>query len=232
MKTIWDKYAEVLVDYSTNVQKGDLVQIRGTSVYTKDLVKAVYKRVLKRGGHPIVRTSIEDLSDTFIKYASDEQLDFVDPITKLEYETVDKFISIGGAMNTKNLAKADELGCSPENTVQLYNQLGIICFDIGRYKDALVNLEKAEQIIGVDLDIMKRKVIIYGMKNDIRNGLLTTNQMKLVAPSDYTGYQLAYKLLCKANRLDAAERELEMAKKYAELSMDYYFDCMTLEIRK
>ncbi len=107
MKTIWDKYAEVLVDYSTNVQKGDLVQIRGTSVYTKDLVKAVYKRVLERGGNPIVRTSIEDLSDTFIKYASDEQLDFVDSITKLEYETVDKFISIGGPMNTKNLAKAD-----------------------------------------------------------------------------------------------------------------------------
>ncbi|PWL75648.1 aminopeptidase [Candidatus Gastranaerophilales bacterium] len=107
MKTLWDKYAEVLVDYSTNVQKGDLVQIRGTSVYTKDLVKAVYKRVLERGGNPIVRTSIEDLTDTFIKYASDEQLDFVDPITKLEYETVDKFISIGGPMNTKNLAKAD-----------------------------------------------------------------------------------------------------------------------------
>lgn len=79
---------------------------------------------------------------------------------------------------------------------------------------------------------MKRKVIIYGMKNDIRNGLLTTNQMKLVAPSDYTGYQLAFKLLCQANRLDAAERELEMAKKYAELSMDYYFDCMTFEIQK
>ena len=26
-KTIWEKYAEVLVDYSTNVQKGDLVVI-------------------------------------------------------------------------------------------------------------------------------------------------------------------------------------------------------------
>lgn len=131
----------------------------------------------------------------------------------------------------KNLAKAEELGCSPENTVQLYNLLGIICFDIGRYKDALVNLEKAEQIIGVDMDIMKRKVIIYGMKKDIRNGLLTTNQMKLVAPSDYTGYQLAFKLLCQAKRLEAAERELEMAKKYAELTMDYYFDCVTFEIQ-
>ena len=30
-KTIWEKYAEVLVDYSTNVQKGDLVVIRAES---------------------------------------------------------------------------------------------------------------------------------------------------------------------------------------------------------
>ena len=87
MKTVWDKYAEVLVDYSTNVQKGDTVQIRATSAEAKELVKAVYKRVLERGGHPIVRTSIADLSDIFIKYASDEQLDYVDPITKMEYET-------------------------------------------------------------------------------------------------------------------------------------------------
>ena len=91
-KTVWDKYAEVLVDYSTNVQKGDLVQIRATSTYAKDLVKAVYKRVIEKGAHAIVRTSIEDMSDLFIKLASDEQLDYVDPITKLEYETVDKFI--------------------------------------------------------------------------------------------------------------------------------------------
>lgn len=106
-KTIWDKYAEVLVDYSTDVQKGDLVQIRATSIYAKDLVKAVYKRVIQKGAHPILRTSFEDFSDIFIKYASDEQLDYIDPIIKQEYETVNKFISIGAPMNTKNMARAD-----------------------------------------------------------------------------------------------------------------------------
>ena len=106
-KTIWEKYAEVLVDYSTNVQKGDLVQIRATSIYAKDLVKAVYKRVIQKGAHPILRTSFEDMSDIFIKYASDEQLDYIDPIVKLEYEKIDKFISIGAPMNTKNMARAD-----------------------------------------------------------------------------------------------------------------------------
>ena len=107
MQTIWDKYARVLVDYSTNVQKGDTVQIKATSAEAKDLVKAVYKRVLEKGAHPIVRASIVDLSDIFIKYASDEQLDYVDEITKLEYETIDKFISIGAPLNTKNMARAD-----------------------------------------------------------------------------------------------------------------------------
>jgi len=106
-KNIWDKYASVLVDYSVNVQKHDLVIIRGESFETKDLVKAVFKRVLERGGHPLIRTAIGDLAEMFIKYASDEQLDYVDPITRMEYEIVDKYISIGGPLNTKNMARAD-----------------------------------------------------------------------------------------------------------------------------
>lgn len=106
-RTIWDKYAEVLVDYSVNVQKGDLVQIRATSIYAKDLVKAIYKKVIQKGAYSVIRTSFEDFSDIFIKYASDEQLDYIDPITKLEYEKINKFISIGAPMNTKNMARAD-----------------------------------------------------------------------------------------------------------------------------
>ncbi|HHX57493.1 MAG TPA: tetratricopeptide repeat protein [Clostridiales bacterium] len=132
----------------------------------------------------------------------------------------------------KSFAKAEELGCIPENIVQLYNILGIICFDIGRYDDALINLSKAEQLIGVDLDILQRKAIIYGIKNDIRNGLQIANQIKLIAPSDYRGYQIAFKLLIQTKRLETAQKELEKAEKYATLSMDYYFDCITLELEK
>lgn len=132
----------------------------------------------------------------------------------------------------KNLVKAEELGCIPENIVQLYNLLGIICFDIGRYDDALINLSKAEQLIGVNLDILQRKVIIYGIKGDIRNGLQTANQIKLVAPSEYLGYKLAFKLLVQAKRLDAAEIELGKAERFAKPTMDFYFDQMTLELEK
>jgi len=129
-------------------------------------------------------------------------------------------------------AKAEELGCVPENLMQLYHILGIICFDLGRYDDALINLSKSEQLIGVDMDVLQRKAVIYGIKDDVRNGLHTANQMKLVAPSEYRGYQVAFKLLIQAKRLEAAERELTVAKKYAKIGMDYYFDAVTLEIER
>lgn len=108
MVDIWEKYAKVLVDYSTDVKKGDLVIIRATSAFAENLVKAVYKRVLEKGANPILRASIGDMSDIFIKYASNEQLDYVDPITKLEYEKIDKYISIGAPLNVKNMARADK----------------------------------------------------------------------------------------------------------------------------
>ncbi|MDD5934977.1 MAG: tetratricopeptide repeat protein [Clostridiales bacterium] len=130
----------------------------------------------------------------------------------------------------KSFAKADELGCIAENTVQLYNLLGIICFDIGRYDDALINLTKAEQLIGADIDILQRKAIIYGIKNDIKNGLQIANQIKLIAPSEYIGYKIAFKLLIQAKRLDTAKVELQKAAKFTTPTMDFYFDQVTYEL--
>ena len=130
----------------------------------------------------------------------------------------------------KYLAKADELGCATESVIQLYNLLGIICFDLGRYEDALVNLEKAEQLAGVNLDILQRKAIIHGIRNDIRKGLEVTNQIKLVAPSEYLGYQLTFQLLVQTKRLNTAAAELEKAARFAKPTMDRFFDQMSLEL--
>ena len=46
MTNIWEKYAKVLVDYSTNVQKGDLTVIKTDSSQSAPLVKEIYKEVL------------------------------------------------------------------------------------------------------------------------------------------------------------------------------------------
>ncbi len=107
MNKLWKKYAEVLVDYSVKVKKNDLVIIRAESHEAQPLIKEIYKLVIERGAHAIVKCGIEGLQEIFIKYATDEQLDYIDPISKLEYETATKYISIGAPLNVKNMAKAD-----------------------------------------------------------------------------------------------------------------------------
>ncbi len=107
MNTLWEKYAKVLVEYSTGVKKNDLVIIRATSCEAQPLVKEIYKQVLLKGANPVVKTVMEGLGETFIKYANDEQLEYIDPMTELEYEKADVLISIGAPTNTKSMAKAD-----------------------------------------------------------------------------------------------------------------------------
>ena len=107
MNKLWEKYAKVLVEYSTGVKKNDLVVIRATSSEAQPLIKEIYKQVLLKGANPVVRISVDGLSETFIKYATDEQLEFIDPMSELEYEKADVLISIGAPTNTKSMAKAD-----------------------------------------------------------------------------------------------------------------------------
>jgi len=102
----------------------------------------------------------------------DEAIEYYRTAVKYDPDNGNRYYDLGFALASaerfsdalKNLAKAEELGCTPENLVQLYNLLGILCFDIGRYDDALVNLNKAEKLIGIDVDILKRKAVIYGIK--------------------------------------------------------------------
>ena len=107
MNTLWEKYAKVLVDYSVRVEKGDLTVISTSSYESQPLVKQIYKQVLLKGGYPVVRCGMPGIQETFIKYANDEQLAYIDPMTELEYEKADVMISIGAPANTKSMAKAD-----------------------------------------------------------------------------------------------------------------------------
>ena len=107
MNKLWEKYAKVLVEYSTGVKKNDLVVIRATSSEAQPLIKEIYKQVILKGANPVVRISVDGLSETFIKYATDEQLEYIDPMSELEYEKADVLISIGAPTNTKSMAKAD-----------------------------------------------------------------------------------------------------------------------------
>lgn len=104
MTNIWTKYAQVLVEYSTNVKKGDIVIIMGEA-QAQPLINSVYQEVLKAGGYPLVRASLDGINESYFRLATDEQLDFLDPFTEFEYEKIDKIISIEAPYNVKNMSQ-------------------------------------------------------------------------------------------------------------------------------
>ena len=101
-----EKMAELLVNYSVTVQKGDKVKIRGEYA-AAPLVKAVYAEVLKAGGHPIVFLEPEGLAEILYKYASDEQLKFIHEPEKIITDNYDVSIAIGATSNTKALSSVE-----------------------------------------------------------------------------------------------------------------------------
>ena len=107
MTNLWEKYAKVLVEYSTKVKKGELTVISASSPQATPLIKEIYKLVLQKGAYPVIRCGLEGITETYLKYATDEQLSYIDPMLQIEYEKAQNFISLGAPFNTKSLTKAD-----------------------------------------------------------------------------------------------------------------------------
>lgn len=103
---ILEKYADVIVDYSVEVEKGDQVLISGAMV-AEPLIKALYIKVLKNGAHPLVMPTFEEQEELFYEYASEHQLDYQSPYQKYIVENIDASISVLANYNTKGKTNVD-----------------------------------------------------------------------------------------------------------------------------
>jgi len=101
-----DKLAEVLVNYSTKVKKGDLVSI-GADPIAMPMVEAVFEAVLRAGGHPFWQLKSSTLQDLYLEHASEEQLDYLNPVEMYAVETIDVSIGLWADVNTKSLSRVD-----------------------------------------------------------------------------------------------------------------------------
>ncbi|MFC2038942.1 aminopeptidase [Chloroflexota bacterium] len=101
-----EKLAQVIVEYSVAVRKGDKVIINGSTL-AEPLLKEVYTRVLQAGGYPMIMASLPGVEDIFFRYASDEQLKHVSKPAELIMETYDVRISILAESNTRSLSNVD-----------------------------------------------------------------------------------------------------------------------------
>ncbi|HEX5807960.1 MAG TPA: aminopeptidase [Anaerolineales bacterium] len=101
------KLAKVLVHYSVEAQKGQQVLVR-TDPLANELTLAVYEELVKAGAHPFVMNDVPGTQEIFYKFASDEQLDYVSPVSKLIVETFDAYIHLWAEDNTRALSGVDQ----------------------------------------------------------------------------------------------------------------------------
>lgn len=101
-----EKLADVLVNYSVDVKKGQTVRISGAPT-AQPLMVELYRKALAAGGHPYVQMAPEELQEILYKNATDEQLAFMSPISLYEIEHVDCTIGIWAEDNTKFLSNCD-----------------------------------------------------------------------------------------------------------------------------
>jgi aminopeptidase len=95
--------AKILVGYSTGVQPGEVVSIDG-EVGAEPLLRAVYEEVLKAGAHPMLNVALDGVAASYYALASDEQLEWISPLSKWMAEEADVRIGIGASANTRELS--------------------------------------------------------------------------------------------------------------------------------
>lgn len=97
------KLADVVVNYSLGVKKGQLVAIQipaAAAGFAEECVRAV----LQTGAHPSVRLIPDGLAEVMLEHGSDEQLKFTNPLWLQEAQSVDARIAVWSETNTKGLS--------------------------------------------------------------------------------------------------------------------------------
>jgi len=95
------RLADVLVGYSAGVRAGELVLLE-TTVTVEPLVEELYRAVLRAGGRPATRVTL-DLAEILLFEGSDEQVEWINPARREDIERADVRIVVEAPTNTKAL---------------------------------------------------------------------------------------------------------------------------------
>jgi len=148
------KIAEILVNYSTKIKKGDYVQVQADTV-SEPLIKALYPLILKKEAFPIIRLGFSWMNYSYYKHSTDFHINNFPEISMEEMKKTDVFINIRGAGNSKELSSIP-----PKKIAQRMKVLGPInkerlkkrwvLFEYPTYslaQDANLSLEETEDYV-------------------------------------------------------------------------------------
>jgi aminopeptidase len=100
------RMADVLVNYSIGVKKGERLAIRTPAAATP-LVREIYRAALRAGALPETFVSLPGITEILLKEGSDEQLTYIPDSQRQIYEEFETMISLWASHNTKELNNVD-----------------------------------------------------------------------------------------------------------------------------
>lgn len=106
LKSPIQKWAEILVHYSLDLQPGEKFAIH-TTPEGKELALKVYKEALKIGSYPVILVTFGEEAELFFKYASDKVIQTPNPINVIMTDSFDVALGIQAASNTKAIGTVD-----------------------------------------------------------------------------------------------------------------------------
>lgn len=98
-----ESLASMVVDYSTAIRPGEVVSLLGSSS-AEPLLLALYREVLRAGGHPLLLMRPNACDDLLFQHGNSAQLTFVDPLQQREVEVVDVSIHVLSAVDAATSA--------------------------------------------------------------------------------------------------------------------------------
>ena len=101
-----ERLAELVVDYSLELRKGQIVRVDGFDI-AGGLALAVYRAALRAGAHPYTNVVPSGLLELLLEHGSSEQREFVSPVQWYEVGLLDALVTIWSEANTRSLSRVD-----------------------------------------------------------------------------------------------------------------------------
>ena len=100
MMSIHEKYADLLLDYCLEIQRGDKLFV-STSMLAEPLLREVYRKAVRKGALVEVSMDFPEKNRIFMKEADEETLAMISPVRRLIFETFDAYLYIRAPYNLR-----------------------------------------------------------------------------------------------------------------------------------
>jgi len=97
---IWDSYAELLIQYCLEIEKGDRLLIK-TTLLAEPLIRSLYAECLKAGGHPHLLMSFSEQARMYNDLADNHQLDYVSPFYEKAIREFEAYLFVRAPYNLR-----------------------------------------------------------------------------------------------------------------------------------